>query len=124
MLAIALMLTIGYAANSVTSPSAPQVVATQPANGAIVPAGPVTISVTYDRPLRAGSYSFVQVSPSTHPDCSRIPSLSADRRTYSLSCRVAPGRSYELWFNRGRFQNFVGENGVSASPYQLRFRAR
>lgn len=124
MLTSALMLTIGYSANTVTSPSAPQVVATRPANGAIVPAGPVTISVTFDQPMRAGSYSFVQVSPSTYPDCSRTPALSADRRTYSLSCRVTPDRSYELWFNRGRFQHFVGENGVAAAPYQLRFRAR
>ncbi len=124
MIASVLIFIAGLHAGAASPQAAPQVVSTFPARGQAVPAGPVTLSVTYDRAMRPGSYSFVQVDPRAYPNCAPAPMLSADRRTYSLACRVEAGRAYELWFNRGRFMNFVGESGVPAVPYRLRFRTR
>lgn len=107
------------------SQSAPSVVRTIPENGAVVPAGALEISVTFDRPMRAGNFSFVQKSAQTYPECGRnIPSQSDDGRTFTLACSVAPGRSYEIWFNSEPYMNFRSVEGESAIPFQLRFRTR
>jgi DNA-binding CsgD family transcriptional regulator len=104
---------------------APRVVATFPAPGAVVPPGPVTLRVTYDRPMRRQSYSFVQKSPGSYPDCGKhMPQQSADGRTFTLRCEVRAGRSYEIWFNRPPYMNFTSDGGVPASPFQLLFRTR
>jgi DNA-binding CsgD family transcriptional regulator len=104
--------------------SAPRVVATNPRVGAVVPSGPLTLSVTFDRPMRRGSYSFVQVSAGSYPECAGRPAHSADGRTFTLRCTVRPGRSYEIWLNRQPYMNFTAEDGTPALPYQLTFRAR
>ena len=58
---------------------APHVVSTRPAEGAVVPAGPVSLTVTFDRPMRRASYSFVYASPDTYPECGdHVPVQSAD----------------------------------------------
>lgn len=102
----------------------PRVVRTLPAADAVLPPGPVTISVTFDRPMRPGSYSFVMLDPATYPACASVAYLSADGRTYSLDCRLEPDRSYAIGFNRGRFRNFVGRDGVAAEPHVLHFSTR
>jgi hypothetical protein len=107
------------------APVPPHVVSTSPAAGAVVPAGPLVLTVTFDRPMRSGSYSFVQVSGDRYPECGRAePVQSQDGRSFSLRCRVEAGRAYEVWFNRGEYRNFTDRNGVSATPHQLRFRAK
>lgn len=102
----------------------PHVVATTPADGASVAAGPVTISVTFDRPMRAGSYSFTSIDAAPYPDCARTPRQSADGRRFTLACRVVAGRRYGIGFNGGQFRNFVGLDGVPATPAALVFSAR
>jgi DNA-binding CsgD family transcriptional regulator len=105
-------------------PAAPRVVATAPAKGSVIRPGSFVLSVTFDRPMREGSYSFIQVSAETYPSCDGRPTLSADRRTYSLRCSARPGGRYEIWFNREPFMNFKSKEGVAAVPYQLRFTTR
>lgn len=123
---VAVMSAIAFAALawSLASPAAqpPRVLATAPAEGAAVPAGPFTLSVTFDQPMQANSFSFVQTDPATFPQCARVPVQSADRRTFTLQCRAQPGRQYEVWFNRARWQNFKGLGGQPAVPYRLTFR--
>jgi hypothetical protein len=100
--------------------TAPKVVRTVPAQGAIVAPGPLILSVTFDRPMRPRSYSFVQRSPETYPDCgSNRPVQSADGRTFTLRCEVQPGRRYELWFNSPPYMNFTDYAGVPALPFGL-----
>src|SRR5439155_2850005 len=71
----------------------PRVVSTNPAPGAVVAPGPLKLSVTFDRPMHAQSYSFVQRNPATYPNCSHsAPLQSQDGRTYTLSCTVEPTR--------------------------------
>lgn len=103
----------------------PHVVATAPAPGATVGAGPLLLSVTFDRPMRPGNYSFVQIDPRTYPQCGdNHPRQSPDGRTFTLRCMVQPHHVYELWFNMEPYMNFKGMDGVPAVPFQLKFRAR
>lgn len=111
--------------NSPPTSAAPRVVSTSPAMNAAIDAGPFDLVVTFDRPMRRQSYSFVQTRAETYPHCGRNqPEQSADGRTFTLKCELQAGRSYEVWFNRSPYMNFVGENGVSAIPFELRFRAK
>jgi len=122
---IAILATMHLASGDAAKPAPPRVVSTSPAAGAVVPAGPIRLKVTFDRPMRRGSYSFVYASPETYPDCGRNePTQSADGRTFVLNCSVQPGRSYEVWLNSPSYRNFMGEDGVPATPYRLQFRAK
>lgn len=103
---------------------APRVVATTPAAGETIAPGPFTLSVTYDRPMAERSFSFVQVSTESYPQCARTPFQSRDRRTFKLRCVARSGGRYEVWFNRGRFANFRSADGVPAKPHRLHFSAR
>ncbi|HEY8573956.1 LuxR C-terminal-related transcriptional regulator [Phenylobacterium sp.] len=105
-------------------PAPPRVVATRPAPGAQVAPGPLTLSVTFDRPMRPESYSFIMRDRRSFPACGAKPVLSADRRTFTLSCMVEPGRSYEVGFNNDLHRNFVGDDGRPATPAVLRFTTR
>ncbi|MEJ8629123.1 Ig-like domain-containing protein [Sphingomonas sp. I4] len=65
------------------APVPPHVVSTSPAAGAVVPAGPLVLTVTFDRPMRPGSYSFVQASGDSYPDCGgAAPVQSQDGRSF------------------------------------------
>jgi DNA-binding CsgD family transcriptional regulator len=104
-------------------PAAPRVVATVPAQDATVAPGRTALSVTFDRPMRPDSYSFVRRSVETYPDCGdNRPLQSADGRTFTLICDLRPGRRYEIWCNDPPYLNFTDRNDVPATPYGLRFR--
>lgn len=103
----------------------PQVVSTSPKADQIIAPGAFMLSVTFDRPMRRESYSFVRRRIETYPDCgANRPAQSADGRTFTMRCIAAPGRRYEIWFNDPPYLNFVGKSGASATPYRLRFRTR
>lgn len=111
--------------NRASPPSAPQVASTVPAADAVIAPGRIRLSVTYDRPMRPQSYSFVQTSTETYPDCgANQPAVSTDHRTFTLICDVRPGQRYEILFNSPPYMNFVDDKGVAATPYRLRFRTR
>jgi hypothetical protein len=120
--AVAISMIAGQQAGSGTPP---KVVSTHPSPGAVIAPGPLKLSVTFDRPMRPGNYSFVQKSTATYPNCgSNVPEQSPDGRTFTLACTVAPGRDYEVWFNSEPYMNFRDMSGASSIPFQLRFRTR
>ena len=103
----------------------PRVVATSPAAGSTIPAGPFALSVTFDRPMRGDSYSFVTTDLAPYPDCKARPRQSGDRRTFTLRCTAKAGQRYAIGFNHGRFRNFASlDGGVPALPATLAFRVR
>ena len=104
--------------------TAPNVVSTIPADGSTILSGAFDLTVLFDRPMLEGSYSFVQVSSETFPDCRPGARMSADRRSYTMRCTATSGRNYEVWFNRPPYLNFKSTNGVSAQPHRIRFNAR
>ena len=106
---------------SVAEPDPPKVVATNPTLGVTIEPGPLLLSVTYDRVMQAGSYSFAG-DPALAPEDCGIPEQSNDGCTYSMRCTVSRGREYEIWFNRGQYMNFRSPDGVSAQPFRLAFK--
>ena len=99
----------------------PTVITTMPAVGAKISPGPFLLSATFDRPMMDGSYSFVQVSKNTYPECKGRPTRSPDGRTFTLRCTARAGRQYEVWFNRPPYLNFKSIRGVPAKPVRLTF---
>lgn len=119
---LVILSTIAAVAFLASGSAAPRVVKTDPAQARTIRPGRFILSVTFDRPMRSGSYSFVRVSSETYPDCDARPRLSPDRRTFTLDCTARADRAYEIWFNRPPYKNFASADGVAATPYRLRFR--
>lgn len=105
-------------------PSEPRVVATTPAQGATIPPGPFTLSVTYDRAMAPDGWSFVQTGRGAYPGCDNRPVQSSDGRTFTMRCTAEAGTRYAVAFNAGRFRNFRSRAGVPAQPAMLWFRTR
>ena len=113
-----------YTASSAPA-SPPSLISTYPADGSVIAAGPYILKVTYDRPMAAQSFSFVQASADSYPLCDNKPKQSADGRSFTMACTAKPNGRYEIWFNRGRFMNFKSKDGfVSATPKRLTFRTQ
>lgn len=102
----------------------PHVVSTYPAEGAVIPAGPFMLKVTFDRPMESDDFSFVRVSLDSYPGCPGAPTLSKDGRTYAMRCVAKAGHGYEIWFNRPPYMSFQSVEGAPSMPYRLRFSAR
>ena len=102
----------------------PQVVSTSPRPGSAIAPGPFMLSVTFDRLMMEGSYSFAKRSAETYPQCARSAALSRDRRTFTMRCTALAGRAYEIWFNSPPYMNFKNAFGVPARPFQLQFTSR
>lgn len=104
---IALLIATVLTTQSSIEHAAPRIVSMSPVSGSVVPAGEVTLLVTFDQPMRGRSYSFVSRDGHEFPACKGVPEQSVDGRTYSLKCTVAPAHSYSVWINSGQFRNFV-----------------
>lgn len=115
----------GHAGNSdEVAKAPPRVVSTSPADGSTIAPGPFNLTVRFDRPMQDRSYSFVQVSADTFPDCSPNAQISADGRAYTMKCTAPAGRNYEVWFNRPPYMNFRSRDGLSAQPHRIRFKTK
>lgn len=114
----------GFTALALSGQAAPQgpprVVETYPSAGAVAPSGPLPLKVTFDRPMRA-SWSFVNRDAASTPPCDGKPVQSADRRSFSMTCRLEPGRAYWIGFNSANHRNFASTDGVPATPAGLSF---
>ncbi|PHY22108.1 hypothetical protein [Caulobacter sp. BP25] len=109
----------GQAAPDPATP--PRVVATYPKPGAVVPAGAITLKVTFDRPMQPG-WSFTNRDLASIPPCDwKQPSQSPDRRSFSVNCKLEPGRAYWIGFNSAYHKNFASTEGVPATPAGLPF---
>jgi hypothetical protein len=102
----------------------PTVVEMVPPNGAAdVDPGLTAIVVTFDRPMRGGSWSFVGGGPH-FPEVTGQPSYDATRTVLTLPVRLKPGWDYEMWLNRARYQSFVSAEGAPLEPVHVTFRTR
>ncbi len=82
------------------------------------------IRVTFSKPMEDGSWSWSTWSPETFPETAGAPHYLADRRTAVLPVKLKPDKSYALWINSDRFQNFQDQEGRSAVPYLLVFQTK
>ena len=102
----------------------PHVVAFDPPLGAtnVDPARTV-LAVTFDRPMDREGWAWVIEDKSTAPDIGES-SWDASLRTNSAPVKLEPGKTYAIWINSRRFQNFKDEQGQPALPYLLVFKTR
>lgn len=126
LIAVALAAVLISSNRAELAPSAPpRVVASYPADGAVIAPGPFTLRVTFDQPMAPTSYSFVTTGLGAYPQCHGKPVQSADRRSYSMACQASSGTAYAVGVNYGRFRGFrSAQRGLPAAPTLIRFRAR
>ncbi len=103
----------------------PSVIKTLPTCGdAKVPTTTTQIKVTFSKEMMDGSWSFTQISGDSFPEISGRPKYLADKRTCVLTVKLKPKKTYVMWLNSQKFQNFKDASGNSAVPYLLVFQTR
>ncbi len=121
-----LFLTGAARAQELTLDSAPPVVVKTVPEAGVSDVDPAKteIRVTFSQPMQDGSWSWATASRQTFPQTTGKPRYLADHRTGVLHVKLEPGRTYAIWLNSQRFQNFKGENGQAAVPYLLVFKTK
>jgi RNA polymerase sigma-70 factor (ECF subfamily) len=82
------------------------------------------IRVTFSKDMTDRSWSWSQLSDETFPKTTGEPRYDKDRRTCVLPVKLEPGKTYALWLNSERFQNFKDADGKPAVPYLLVFETK
>ena len=104
----------------------PSVVKTVPQAGATdVDPALKELKFTFSKDMVDGNWSVCQVSKENFPESGdgKIHYLP-DKRTCVMPVKLQPGRTYVLWLNLGKFQNFRDTEGNSSVPYQLVFETK
>ena len=101
----------------------PVVVATWPRAGdPAVPPGPAQIKVTFSKEMMTNNmWSWVMVSKQSFPTLTGPVRFLDDKRTCAAQVTLAPGRTYAIWFNSAKHQNFRDAGNLPAVPYLLVF---
>jgi hypothetical protein len=95
----------------------PRLVATFPANGAVVRPGLLVLRLSFDLPMAcAGLIDRHAATLNPCPAPLREPVISLDRRTFLTVCRVAKGGHYGLWL-----RSFTSLAGHRSAPQELVF---
>jgi hypothetical protein len=103
----------------------PTVIETVPVAGTSdVDPGLTEIRITFSTAMMAGNWSWAQSSPESFPVIAGEPRYLADERTCVLPVRLEPNRTYALWLNTEKFQNFKDTLNRPALPYLLTFKTR
>ncbi len=104
----------------------PAVVKTVPQAGDTdVDAGKVTeIRVTFSKDMTDKSWSWVQISDETFPKTNGEIRYDKDQRTCIMPVKLEAGKTYVLWLNSEKFENFKDADGHSAVPYLLVFETK
>ncbi len=103
----------------------PVVIRTYPESGAKdVEPSISEIRVTFSKEMMDGSWSWVQIAPENFPEIIRGPRYLDDRKTCVIDVRLEPNRTYIIWLNTQKFQNFKDTNGRPAQPYLLMFETK
>jgi hypothetical protein len=99
----------------------PKVVSMVPVNGAKdVDPGLTEIRVTFDRPMKDGSWAVVGGGPHC-PETTGRPSYDSKRTTWSVPVTLKPEWDYEFYLNRGQYDSFRSEEGVPLEPVHVSF---
>ena len=103
----------------------PVVVKTVPeAGSADVDPKTTEIKVTFSKDMTDNSWSWVQLSDESFPKTDGKPKYLADKRTCVLPVKLEAGKTYAIWVNTEKFENFKDTDGRSAVPYLLVFRTK
>ena len=103
----------------------PVVVKTVPEAGtADVDSKTTEIKVTFSKDMADNSWSWVQLSDESFPKTDGKPKYLADKRTCVLPVKLEAGKTYAVWVNNEKFENFKDTDGRSAVPYLLVFKTK
>jgi hypothetical protein len=82
------------------------------------------IKVTFSKDMMDGSWSWVQLSDASFPKVEGKIRYEKDKRTCVLPVNLEAGKTYAMWINSEKFENFKDTNGQAAVPYQLVFKTK
>ena len=82
------------------------------------------IRVTFSKEMQPGSWSWALIDKETYPGTSEAPKYLDDKRTCVLPVKLQPGKTYAVWINSEKLQNFKDTKGQIAVPYLLVFKTR
>jgi hypothetical protein len=101
----------------------PQVVSMTPANGeeAVDAAATTTLRITFDRPMRAGSWSVVTFDRSQFPKLGKL-AYDGTRQVLTIPVTLEPNHSYHFGLNAPGFIGFLAEDGTPLLPMEVKFR--
>jgi RNA polymerase sigma-70 factor (ECF subfamily) len=120
---IAMFAISGFADQITVETTPPVVVKTVPQAGAVdVDSKTAEICVTYSKDMMDGSWSWTQLSDESVPKIIGKPKYLKDMRTCVVSVKLEPGKTYALWLNSEKFDNFRDADGRPAVPYLLVFK--
>jgi RNA polymerase sigma-70 factor (ECF subfamily) len=104
----------------------PVVVRTMPQSGetAVDSEKVKEIRATFSKDMMDGNWSWAQISKDTFPKVDGKPHYDKDRRTCILPVKLEPGKTYVLWLNSQKFDNFKDTEGRSSVPYLLVFETK
>jgi hypothetical protein len=100
----------------------PTIIATKPKIGATdVDPSLDAISVTFDRDMDVGGYSWTGGGPEYPPTPPDTTPVWIDKRTCELPVRLKKGSFYRVGINSTSFQNFRSALGVATPPSSIYF---
>jgi hypothetical protein len=100
----------------------PKVVSMSPANGAAsVAPGLTEIRVTFDRPMKGGSWSMCGDGPN-FPELVGKPHYDAERTTWTVPAKLKPNWEYEFWLNSPSYTSFRSEEDVPLESVAVTFK--
>ena len=103
----------------------PVVIKCVPESGsADVDAGLTEIRVTFSKEMRPAAWSWAMINRESYPGTSEAPKYLEDKRTCVLPVKLQAGKTYAVWINSDKLQNFKDSKGMVAVPYLLVFKTR
>jgi hypothetical protein len=104
----------------------PVVVKTVPQSGDLaVDPSLKEISVTFSKDMTTVEmWSWAEITPDSFPKLAGKPHYLGDRRTCVLPVKLEPGKTYAIWVNSTRYDNFRDQGDRPAVPYLLVFRTK
>jgi hypothetical protein len=94
------------------------------AGSAAVDPSTTEIRVTFSKEMQPGGWSWGMINKETYPGTSESPKYLDDKRTCVLPVKLQPGKTYAVWINTEKLQNFKDTKGQIAVPYLLVFKTR
>lgn len=82
-----------------------------------------TMTLVFDRPMRAGGWSFVAAKEDL-PEFIGKPSFDTERKVLMVKIRLEPGRSYRFQLNSERSLGFAAADGTPLAPVRVQFNVR
>src|SRR4051794_16481114 len=64
------------------------------------------IRVTFSKEMQPGGWSWGMIDKETYPGTAEAPKYLDDKRTCVLPVKLQPGKTYAVWINTEKLQNF------------------